>query len=320
MATERSWPFDFETDGVTPQETTQDDGTKLWQMHAAAQGAPDGVFDVGVYQPLSAAQSLDGSARVGSQPVRLAVNRDAGNDRTVLVNDGLALVRGIAYELTGGNKTISFAANVSGSDRYDRIVLQLDPAAWKIRLVVKQGTPGGTVPALTQTPGGTWEIPIRTVRIRNGVGVLDGADLVSDDRYFLKYRAAHGQWAGDDPHSNTNGAWTGMSGGQVEFPFFVPPSGTLLVSLGAREQLTAAGTGAYLGFQIRSGSTSGTVVVNANTSQAVRWGSDTADVSRSGGPFLLTGLPPGLYVAQLMQHTSGTGTWRNAYLTVVPVP
>jgi len=81
-----------------------------------------------------------------------------------------ASVRGHAW--TSGTTAVNLPVPVnSGSSvRTDRVVLQLDRAAWTVRAVVKPGTPGGGAPALTQDSGdtGVYEVPLATVTVAPG--------------------------------------------------------------------------------------------------------------------------------------------------------
>ncbi|MFI8531053.1 hypothetical protein ACIGMX_12470 [Streptomyces aquilus] len=81
-----------------------------------------------------------------------------------------ASVRGHAWYSGTSTVTLAIAANASGSTRIDRVVLRLDRSAWTVRAVVKQGTPGGGAPALTQDSGdtGVFEIPLANVTLLSG--------------------------------------------------------------------------------------------------------------------------------------------------------
>ncbi|MFJ2567870.1 hypothetical protein ACIO02_33890 [Streptomyces sp. NPDC087568] len=81
-----------------------------------------------------------------------------------------ASVRGHAW--TSGTSTVvlPIAPNSSGQTRTDRIVLRLDRATWTVRAVPKQGTPGGSAPALTQQTGdtGVYEVLLAGVTVPSG--------------------------------------------------------------------------------------------------------------------------------------------------------
>ncbi|HZW98532.1 MAG TPA: tail fiber domain-containing protein [Trueperaceae bacterium] len=108
----------------------------------------------------------------------------------VKVNPGYAVIRGHAVQSTA-TEVVPIAA-ASGATRYDRVVLRLDPTANTITLAVVEGTPGGGVPALTQTDTGVYEFPLATVTIPVGAATIS-AGQVNTEREFL---------------GNTVGGWT----------------------------------------------------------------------------------------------------------------
>src|SRR4030042_3479556 len=88
---------------------------------------------------------------------------------SVEVTAGAAIVRGTWYS-SDATETLVIAANGSGNPRIDTIVLRKDYVAQTIRLAVLPGTPAVTpaAPALTQTDGVTWEIPLADIAVANG--------------------------------------------------------------------------------------------------------------------------------------------------------
>jgi hypothetical protein len=97
----------------------------------------------------------------------------AGVGLNVLIRAGVyGSVRGHAWASGTDGDTLPVAANTSGQTRIDRVVLRLTRSDWRVRAVVKQGTPGAGVPSLSQSTGdtGTFEIPLAEVRILNGAG------------------------------------------------------------------------------------------------------------------------------------------------------
>lgn len=77
--------------------------------------------------------------------------------------------------------------------RIDRIVLRVDPTANLPEIAVKAGTPAVTpsVPALTQSLGGVWEIPLARIAVgTNAVNVVAGN--ITDERKFVGTRV--GGW------------------------------------------------------------------------------------------------------------------------------
>ncbi|MEU8133229.1 tail fiber domain-containing protein [Streptodolium elevatio] len=100
----------------------------------------------------------------------------------VKVLPGFAIVRGHAVQSTA-TETIPIAA-ASPAARIDRVVLRLDPTANAITIAVVQGTPGGGVPALTQTDTGVHEFPLAQVSVPVGAATIS-AGQVTNERRFL---------------------------------------------------------------------------------------------------------------------------------------
>jgi len=108
----------------------------------------------------------------------------------VKVNPGFAVVRGHAVQSTA-TETITIAA-ASAAQRYDRVVLRLDPTANSITLAVVQGTSGGGLPALTQTDTGIFEFPLATVLVPVGASTITAGNVTGERRFL----------------GNTVGGWT----------------------------------------------------------------------------------------------------------------
>lgn len=108
----------------------------------------------------------------------------------VKVNPGFAIVRGHAVQSTA-TETLTIAA-ASAAQRYDRVVLRLDPTANSITLAVVQGTSGGGVPALTQTDTGVYEFPLATVTVPVGAATIVSGNVTGERRFL----------------GNTVGGWT----------------------------------------------------------------------------------------------------------------
>ncbi|MGW6600614.1 tail fiber domain-containing protein [Streptomyces sp. NPDC055036] len=100
----------------------------------------------------------------------------------VKVNPGFAIVRGHAVQSTAV-ETLPVAA-ASAAVRYDRIVLRLDPTANTITLTVVQGTPGGGVPALTQTDADAYDFALATVTIPVGAATIGSGNVSLSRRYL----------------------------------------------------------------------------------------------------------------------------------------
>lgn len=112
----------------------------------------------------------------------------------VTVSSGAAFVKGFrCYASTSENLTI--ASNVSGSPRWDRIIIRISWAAQTAVLAVLQGTPAASpsLPALTQTTGTTWELELARVWVANGFSTITNQDI-HDQRQFMD-TASHSQIA-----------------------------------------------------------------------------------------------------------------------------
>ena len=115
----------------------------------------------------------------GNAPnVGLQVQATGPASAAVDVLPGAAFVEGSYYESTA-TETIAVAANASGNPRIDTIILEKDDAAQTVRLDISQGTPAvtPTPPALTQTAGTLWQIPIADIAVANGFATIGNADI-----------------------------------------------------------------------------------------------------------------------------------------------
>lgn len=103
-----------------------------------------------------------------------------GATSPVAVADGFALVYGIPYSNSASvNVAIPTPASAT---RIDRIVLRASYSAQTVRITRIAGVEGaGSAPAMTQSAGVTWDIPLATVSITTG-----GAVTVTDAREWLR--------------------------------------------------------------------------------------------------------------------------------------
>ncbi|MGC5239090.1 hypothetical protein ACPXCH_04830 [Streptomyces albogriseolus] len=123
------------------------------------------------YEKIAARFSDDG---VDGSPADPAVVT-AGVGLNVAIRANVyATVRGHAWTSGTTGDTLSVTANTSGQTRIDRVVLRLDRSDWTVRAVVKEGTPGAGVPALTQSTGdtGLYEIPLAEATVLNGAASI----------------------------------------------------------------------------------------------------------------------------------------------------
>lgn len=104
--------------------------------------------------------------------------RGAGANMSVDVTAGAALVDGTFYT-NSATVNLVVTSNSSGNPRVDTVILRKTWATQTVRLVVKVGTPAGspTPPAMTQTPGTTWEIPLYDIAVANGALSITNANI-----------------------------------------------------------------------------------------------------------------------------------------------
>ncbi|MGW5122959.1 hypothetical protein ACWEQ7_02660 [Streptomyces sp. NPDC004069] len=123
------------------------------------------------YERLASRFSDDG---VYGSPVDPAVVTAGAGLQVNIRADVQASVRGHAWTSGSSGDSHQIAANTSGQTRTDRIVLRLDRSTWQVRTAVKQGTPGGGQPALTQQTGdtGVYEVLLAGVTVPNGASAV----------------------------------------------------------------------------------------------------------------------------------------------------
>ncbi|MFC4089361.1 hypothetical protein [Micromonospora sp. GCM10011541] len=112
------------------------------------------------------------------------VSGDPGG-MNAFVQPGFAIVRGHAVSSTAIESVPIAPAGTA--QRIDRVILRLDPVANSIGLVVLQGVPNATAPALTQTATGVFEESLGVVTVGANVGSI-APDKVKDDRRFVGSR------------------------------------------------------------------------------------------------------------------------------------
>lgn len=103
-----------------------------------------------------------------------------GATSPIAIASGRAIVYGTWYE---NDAAVSQAiATPAVSSRIDVIVLRKSWVAQTVRIAVVTGVEGGGAPALTQTAGVTWDIPLTGLFITTG-----GAITLLDARQFIPY-------------------------------------------------------------------------------------------------------------------------------------
>lgn len=119
------------------------------------------------YERLAARFSDDGVYGSPSDPAVVT----AGTGLTVRIRaDVAASVRGHAWTSGTTGDTLDIAPNTSSAARADRVVLRLDRSDWRVRAVVRQGTPGAAAPPLARDLGttGLWEASLAQVNVPAG--------------------------------------------------------------------------------------------------------------------------------------------------------
>lgn len=105
--------------------------------------------------------------------------------RQVKVRAGSALVRGHTVRVPSV-QTLAIAAAHATLSRRDRVVARLNPSTNSVTLHVIQGTAASnpSLPALTQTETGIFDLPLGVVLVGPGVVTINAA-AVTDDRWWI---------------------------------------------------------------------------------------------------------------------------------------
>ncbi len=111
----------------------------------------------------------------------LWVEESAVPDIFIRIRPGNAQIQGYWYE-SDDIESHEITANSSGNDRIDRMVLRFDPIAKEVRQTYLIGTPAGSpsAPALTQVPGGIWDIPLAQIAAANLFASIVDADITDE--------------------------------------------------------------------------------------------------------------------------------------------
>lgn len=144
----------------------------LWDTSGTGDGSVSGYTEANVAQFLRALTSR--TANLGGvcpdYQNELAVS---GVATPVTVATGAALAYGFFY-YNDASLTVAISTP-SGATRVDRIVLRVSWAAQTVRITRIAGTEGAGTPAMTQSAGTTWDIPLATVSITT-LGVITVTD------------------------------------------------------------------------------------------------------------------------------------------------
>ena len=149
-----------------------------WDTNATGDGLVGGYTETQMFQFLRSIFTANATHLGGVAPDfadKLAVS---GSSSPVAVATGAALVYGIPYFNTASVNVA--VATPAGATRIDRVVLRASWSAQTVRIALVAGSEGGAAPALTQSAGTTWEIPLAQVSITTG-----GAITVTDERVWL---------------------------------------------------------------------------------------------------------------------------------------
>jgi hypothetical protein len=135
-------------DGTTIGDATvapYDAGTEFSEVMTAVAGLTSDPNKGGLVSTLSVSMFAPGTMRIGAFE---------------------ALVYGAWYQ-NDANIDIAVSTPATAT-RIDTVVLRKDWAAQTVRVLVITGTEGGSAPALVQTPGVTWDVPIATLSTTTG--------------------------------------------------------------------------------------------------------------------------------------------------------
>lgn len=120
----------------------------------------------------------------------LAVTASSPADTNINVATGAGLVQGSWY-LNNASAPVAIASNSSGAVRIDIIVLVADYVAQTVRIAVVQGTPAAGLPALTQSAGSIWQIPLAYITLASGFTSI-AISAITDLRHYANIPSAIG--------------------------------------------------------------------------------------------------------------------------------
>jgi hypothetical protein len=181
----------------------------------------------------------------------------SSSTKNVTIGPGAAWIHGHYYK-NDANLTKTLADNTSGYTRIDRLVIRLDWVNNTISLEIKQGTPSGSPqpPALSQTFGSIWEIPLYQISCPNGFA-NSAACTYYDERLYSDSVGArimaslYRDEATDTDQSLAGGTWNVVNftykketvdnmGDLTSDKIIVPQKGIYLVTAQARVNIASA--------------------------------------------------------------------------------
>jgi hypothetical protein len=140
------------------------------------------------YESLMASATGDGL--VGSPALAPLVYADSSGRQVKIRASRGAIVRGFRWSSDALGLTQAIAANASGQTRIDTVVLRLDRNTFNVRVAVIQGTPAATPvapsPLYQGPPAQYFDMPLAQVTVRNGVTILDAADVTETTWYLAE--------------------------------------------------------------------------------------------------------------------------------------
>ena len=213
------------------------------------------------------------------------------NGITANVAAGRAWVRGSGYELAGGSKALTIAANTNSSlSRIDRIVLRRDLSAKTVTMIVLQGTPAGTptAPALTQVETGQWDSPLFSFLVPPNSGtVITG---VTDERPWIDPDggSVHRQrgWTFQRASSNTSDDFSaGSMASLISGTATAAPAGDYLLDVVLSMSAHAATSG---NLRLLANSVNMSEDIRADVSTDVRLLKFTTTYTHTGGDLALS--------------------------------
>lgn len=148
----------------------------LWETSGVGDGSGTGYTDDQMFQLF---RTFTQNANIGGvAPNVLNELEVTGASSPVAVNTGQALVYGIPY-FNSASVNVAIPTPAA-STRIDRIVLRASWAAQTVRITRIAGTEGAGAPAMTQTAGTTWDVPLAQASITTG-----GVITVTDERGWV---------------------------------------------------------------------------------------------------------------------------------------
>lgn len=112
----------------------------------------------------------------------LAVTENSPAAMSVLVDTGIAFVRGYYFEVYSAAEAVVISAADPTNARIDRVVIRRDLSSRTATLAVLTGTPAAspTAPALTQVDAGVWEISLAQVYVGASVASIVNANITDE--------------------------------------------------------------------------------------------------------------------------------------------